>query len=93
MPAPLYPATHSQWLQKGGKLGEWKHPEKLKHDAFVVFQIEQATGMCVCVFVFISLLALHRCPPHPLVSQRGGMPDGSIGRRKGPRTSRRKNLG
>ena len=48
MPAPLYPTTHSQWLQKGGKLGESKHPEKLKHDAFVVFQIKQATSMCVC---------------------------------------------
>ena len=48
MHAPWYPATHSQWLQKGGKLGEWKHPQKLKHDAFVVFQIKQATSMCVC---------------------------------------------
>ena len=37
----------------------------------------------MCVSVFVSLLALHRCPPHPLVSQRGGMPDGSTGRRKG----------
>ena len=49
MLAPLYPATHFQWLQKGGKLGEWKHPEKLKHDTFVVFQIKQATSMCVCL--------------------------------------------
>ena len=49
MPAPLYPATHSQWLRKGGKLGQLKHPEKLKHDAFVVFQIKQATSMCVCL--------------------------------------------
>ena len=65
MPAPLYPATHSQWLQKGGKLGEWKHPEKLKHDAFVVFQIKQATSMCVCLrFRLASRLApLSSSPP------------------------------
>ena len=31
MPAPLYPATHSQCLQEGGKLGEWKHPEKMNN--------------------------------------------------------------
>ena len=65
MPAPLYSATHSQWLQKGGKLGEWKHPEKLKHDAFVVFQIKQATSMCVCFrFRLASRLApLSSSPP------------------------------
>ena len=65
MPAPLYPATHSPWLQKGGKLGEWKHPEKLKHDAFVVFQIKQATSMCVCLrFRLASRLApLSSSPP------------------------------
>ena len=65
MPAPLYPATHSQWLQKGGKLREWKHPEKLKHDAFVVFQIKQATSMCVCLrFRLASRLApLSSSPP------------------------------
>ena len=65
MPAPLYPATHSQWLQKGGKLGEWKHPKKLKRDAFVVFQIKQATSMCVCFrFRLASRLApLSSSPP------------------------------
>ena len=65
MPAPLYPATHSQWLQKGGKLGEWKHLEKVKHDAFVVFQIKQATSMCVCFrFRLASRLApLSSSPP------------------------------
>ena len=65
MPAPLYPATHCQWLQKSGKLGEWKHPEKLKHDAFVVFQIKQATSMCVCLrFRLASRLApLSSSPP------------------------------
>ena len=68
-------------------------PENLKHDAFVVFQIKQATSMCVWAFVFISLLALHRCTPPRLMSQWGGMPDGSTGRRKGPRTGRTKNFG
>ena len=65
MPAPLYSATHFQWLQQGGKLGEWKHLEKLEHDAFVVCQIKQATSMCVCLhFRHASRLApLSSSPP------------------------------
>ena len=74
MPAPLYPATHSQWLQKGGKLGEWKHPEKLKHDAFVVFQIKQATSMCVCLrYRLASRLApLSSSPPYVAAGWHAG---------------------
>ena len=46
-------------------MGEWKHPEKLKHGAFVVFQIKQATSMCVCLrFRLASRLApLSSSPP------------------------------
>ena len=86
MPAPLYPATHSQWLQKGGKLGEWKHLEKMKHNTFVVFQIKQTTSMCVCLHIRLASRLAPLSPPPHLTAQRGGMPDWSIGRRKGPRT-------
>ena len=66
MPAPLHPATHSQWLQKDGKLGESKHPEKPKHDAFIVFQIKQATSMCecLCLRVASSLAPLSSSAPY-----------------------------
>ena len=86
MPAPLYPPTHSQWLQKGGKLGEWKRPEKLKYDAFVVFQIKQATSMFVCLrFRLASRLAplspcttRTTCPETPLGSMGGHRPGGAL---------------
>ena len=80
MLAPFYPATHSQWLQKGRKLGEWKHPEKLKHDAFVVFQIKQATSMCVCLrFRLASCLAPFSSSP-PCVA--AGRHAGWVNRKK-----------
>ena len=74
MRAPLYPGTHSQWLQKGQKLGEWKHPEKPKHNAFVVFQIKQATSMCVCLrFRLASRLApLSPSPPYVAAGWHAG---------------------
>ena len=77
MLAPLYPATHSQWLQKGGKLGEWKHPEKLKHDAFVVFQIKQAQIMCV----YLHFRLASRLAPFPPCVALGCHP-GSVNRKK-----------
>ena len=41
MRAPLFPDSHKQWLAKGGHLGSWGNTAKLKHNAFIVFQIKQ----------------------------------------------------
>ena len=67
----LHPCTPPH---TGGKLGESKHTEKLKHDTFVVFQIKQATGMCVCLrFCLASRLApLFPSPPYVAAGWHAG---------------------
>ena len=91
----LHPCTPPHILNGCRRVGSWEGGSirrNLSTTPSLSFKLNKPQ-VCVCVSVFVSLLALHRCPPHPLVSQRGGMPDGSIGRRKGPRTSRTKNFG
>ena len=45
MPAPFFPDSHKQWLAKGVHLGSWGNAATLKHNAFIVFQIEKRTCM------------------------------------------------
>ena len=91
----LHPCTPPHILNGCRRVGSWESGSirrNCRTTPSLSFKLNKPR-VRVCVFVFVSLLALHRCPPHPLVSQRGVMTDGSMGRRKGPRTSRRKNFG
>ena len=90
----LHPCTPPHILNGCRRVGSWESGNIRTNRSTtpsLSFKLNKPR-VCVCVFVFVSLLALHPCPPPPLMSQRGGMPDGSIGRRKGPRTGRTKNF-
>ena len=45
MPAPPFPDSHKQWLAKGGHLGNWGNAATLKHNAFIVYEIQLFNGV------------------------------------------------
>ena len=45
IPTPLFLDSHKQWLAKEGHLGSGGNAAIVRHNAFIVFQINQQTCM------------------------------------------------